>query len=188
MLDVDVEHGEISNKKTRKRVAEALAIVQREDPGLEISITLGANEAGPEASGQSLIADAVAAGLAPTAWTVMPFDFGPAATDMGHASTRAVEALARDLATAYGISVQEAYEHSGISSMNGRTDEEAETVTLDDFGRMLAFAQLHHLARLTFWSVNRDRECPGSITVSDECSGISQAPSAFTDVIAQYHG
>jgi hypothetical protein len=49
---------------------------------------------------------------------------------------------------------------------------------------MLAFAQLHHLARFTFWSVNRDRQC-GAV---EECSGIQQAPFAFTDVIAEYHG
>ena len=45
-IDIDIEHGEIANKKTRKRVVEALAIVQREDPGIEISITLGSTPGG----------------------------------------------------------------------------------------------------------------------------------------------
>ncbi len=187
-IDVDIEHGEIANKKTRKRVVEALAIVQREDPAIEISITLGTAESGPEAQGLSLIDDAAAIGFQPTAWTIMPFDFGPAQSDMGHASIRAVEGLAGDLAAAYAINSEQAYAHAGISSMNGRTDESSETVTPGDFETILAFAQAHHLARLTFWSVNRDRECPGSVTVSDECSGISQAPWAFTKLIAQYHG
>jgi chitinase len=53
---------------------------------------------------------------------------------------------------------------------------------------MLAFAQLHHLARLTFWAVNRDRQCAGSQTPGEDCSGITQTPYAFTDVIAEYHG
>ncbi len=55
---------------------EALAIVQREDPGLEISITFGTAETGPEPDGHSLIADAAAIGFQPSAWTIMPFDFG----------------------------------------------------------------------------------------------------------------
>ena len=40
---------------------------------------------------------------------------------------------------------------------------------------MLAYAQQHHIARLTYWSVNRDRPC-GSGTGGDSCSGVSQQP------------
>ena len=45
-IDIDIEHGEFNNKKTRLRVIEALAVVQRENPGLEISITMGTAESG----------------------------------------------------------------------------------------------------------------------------------------------
>ncbi|MDQ0938965.1 hypothetical protein [Streptomyces sp. V1I1] len=43
-----------------------------------------------------------------------------------------------------------------------------------------------HLARLTFWSVNRDSPCTGG--GADICSGISQQPWDFTRVFAQYTG
>jgi len=187
-IDIDIEHGEFTSKKVRKRVVEALAIVQRADPELEISVTFGTEESGPDRNGRSLIADAAAIGFQPTVWTVMPFDFGPALTDMGHASTKAVEGLAQDLVSAYGISPATAYQHTGISSMNGETDEASEMVSIEDFDTMLSFAQLHHLGRLTFWSVNRDRPCVAGESSSDSCSGIAQQPYAFTDVIAQYHG
>jgi chitinase len=187
-IDIDIEHTEFTSKKVRKRVVEALAIVQAEDPGIEISITFGTAEAGPEADGQSLIADAAALGFQPSAWTIMPFDFGKPLTDMGHASIRAVEGLERDLASAYHVSAQAAYEHAGISSMDGQTDEASETVSVEDFRTMLAFAQQHHLARFTFWAVNRDRQCAGGESPGEDCSGISQTPYAFTDVIAEYHG
>ena len=59
----------------------------------------------------------------------------------------------------------------GISSMNGITDQN-ETVTVADFRTILAYAQQHHLARLTFWSVNRDRPCTGG--PADTCSGVGQ--------------
>jgi chitinase len=185
-IDIDIEHGEFTNAKTRKRVVQALSIVRGEDPGVEISITFGTEETGPEPDGRSLIADAAAIGFQPSAWTVMPFDFGPARTDMGHASIRALEGLQQDIASAYDITAAGAYEHAGISSMNGETDEPSETVSVEDFQTILAFAQLHHLARFTFWAVNRDRPCTGGETPGEDCSGIAQQPYAFTDVIGEF--
>ncbi|HEV2981219.1 MAG TPA: chitinase [Solirubrobacteraceae bacterium] len=187
-IDIDIEHAELSSAKTRTKVAQALAIVQAQDPGLEISITMPTGPAGPQRSEQSLIADAAAAGLHPSAWTVMPFDFGVAESNMGRTSIEAVEGLANDLQAAYGVSQAEALHHAGISSMNGHTDEADESVSGEDFATMLAFAREKHLARLTFWSVNRDRECAGATQGEDECSGVSQAPYAYSDLIAQYSG
>ncbi len=187
-IDVDIEHGEFTNKKVRKRVIEALSIVRAEDAGLEISVTFGTEEGGPESDGVSLIDDAAAIGFEPDAWTVMPFDFGRPLTDMGHASIRALEGLERDLVSAYGISAATAYQHAGISSMNGHTDEASETVSVEDFETMLAFAQQNHIARFTFWAVNRDRQCNSSENAGEDCSGITQQPYAFSDVIARYHG
>jgi chitinase len=187
-IDIDIEHGEFTSSKTRERVVQALAIVQREDPGIEISITFASDETGPESDGRSLIADAAALGFQPSAWTIMPFDFGRPQTDMGHASIRAVEGLAQDIASAYAIPTALAYQHAGISSMNGETDEASETVSVEGFQTMLGFAQLHHLARFTFWAVNRDRACEGSLNAGEDCSGIGQMPYAFSDVIAEYHG
>jgi chitinase len=50
---------------------------------------------------------------------------------------------------------------------------------------MLAFAREKHPARLRFWSVNRDRECAGANKGEDECSGVSQAPYPYSDLLAQ---
>ena len=46
-IDIDIEHTELSSKATRLRVAQALAIVQAHDPGLEISITMPTGLSGP---------------------------------------------------------------------------------------------------------------------------------------------
>ncbi len=187
-IDIDIEHTEIASKKTRMRVIEALALVQRARPGIEISTTFGAGEAGPERDGQSLIADAASIGLQPSVWTVMPFDFGAPVADMGAVSIAAVEGLARELAARYGISTALAYEHAGISSMNGQTDESDETVGASDFAAMLAFAGQHHLGRMSFWAVDRDRPCTGHRDASESCSGIAQRPYEFSELLAQYHG
>jgi hypothetical protein len=187
-IDIDIEHGEFTNKKTRQRVIAALAIVQHANPGIEISITFGTAENGPEPDGKSLIADAAAIGFQPTVWSIMPFDFGARVTNMGQTSIAAAEGLERDLVSVYGLSPEAAYQHIGISSMNGQTDESDETVSIGDFQTMLTFAQQNHLARFTFWSINRDRACGGEDDDSDSCSGIAQQPYEFADLVAQYHG
>jgi hypothetical protein len=117
----------------------------------------------------------------------MPFDFGAPVSDMGTVSIQAAEGLEADVASAYGESATAAYAHIGISSMNGNTDESDETVSLSDFQQILTFAQTEHLARLTFWAVNRDRACSSGLSLgAGSCSGIDQALSAFTDLLSQY--
>jgi chitinase len=186
-IDIDIEHNELRSAKVRQRVTAALALLQSADPGLEISITFPSMQSGPEASGRSLIADGVAAGLHPGSWTIMPFDFGPPVGTMAEASIQALQALAGDLAAAYGISEAAAYEQAGISTMNGDTDQRTETVGEGDFAQILSFAAAEHLARVSFWSVNRDRPCGGR-GPEEDCSGISQAPFAFSTMLAGYHG
>ena len=188
-IDIDIEHKEMASRKTRMRVVEALAEVQKADPGLEISITMGTEEAGPGKTELSLISQAAAISFQPTVWTIMPFDFGPPASDMGDASIRAVEGLAADLASTYHLTLAAAYERAGISSMNGDTDEASETVGLADFQAIADFANEHHLGRLSFWSINRDRPCKGREAAPEgECSGVAQAPYAFSGIDASYHG
>jgi len=129
---------------------------------------------------------AAADGLRVDAWTIMPFDFSVNVPDMGQASVQAAEALKNDLMSAFHESASAAYQTMGISSMNGRTDT-GEVIRVADFETILRYTQAHHLARLAFWSVNRDRRCmPGS--TADSCSGIAQAPYAFTRTIAGYRG
>lgn len=187
-IDIDIEHGEMSSAKVRNRVVAALATVARTNPGLEIYVTFGTSPTGPEAKGAAMISYAASIGFLPTAWTVMPFDFGgSASTNMGQASITAVQGLARLVQSAYRSTLATAYLHSGISSMNGRTDD-GETVSVSDFQSILAFAQQNHLGRLTFWSVNRDRPCDGTTTSADSCSGVAQTPYSYSKVVAQYQG
>ncbi len=187
-IDIDIEHGEFTSRKVRARVLAALKLTQQANSGLEISITMGTGEEGPEATGAKLIDEAAAISLEPTVWTVMPFDFGTPRTDMGHASERALQGTEADVAAAYGLPSATAYEHVGVSSMNGQTDEASETVSETDFQTILAFAEEHHLGRVSFWAVNRDRPCQAKGAPEEECSGISQTPLAFTSLLAGYHG
>ena len=187
-VDIDIEHGEFTSAQVRLRVVTALAELQAARPGVAITVTFGSTPTGPDADGQSLIADAAGLGFQPYAWTIMPFDFGVPETDMGATTVAAAQGLHADLMSAYGESSAVAYAHLGISTMNGRTDESDETVSEADFATILAYARTDHLARLTFWMVDRDRACPAGVVAGNSCSGIAQADWAFTALDAQFTG
>ncbi|WP_371655608.1 MULTISPECIES: chitinase [unclassified Streptomyces] len=186
-LDIDIENTEFSNGTVRKRVVDALKIVKTNNPGIVTYVTMGTTPGGPDANGKDLIKKGAAAGLANDGWVIMPFDFGGHSGSMGSATVSALEGLKAAVKSAYGYGDDTAYRHIGVSSMNGKTDEAGETVTTGDFQTILGYAKQHHIARYSFWSVNRDRQC-GSGGSGDACSGISQAPYAFTKIVVQYTG
>ncbi|MFI2204202.1 lectin [Streptomyces sp. NPDC020192] len=181
-IDIDIEADAYSNATVQQRTVDALKTVKANNPGLKVYITIGTGQSGPDTS---LINRAASSGLTVDAWAIMPFDFGGAGQNMGNLTTQAAEGLKSALKNAYGYSDDQAYRDMGISSMNGVTDNN-ETVTVNDFRTILAYAQQHHLARLTFWSANRDRPCTGG--PADSCSGVSQSDWDYTRVFAGYTG
>ena len=181
-IDIDLEADAYSNPTVQQRTVDALKAVKANNSGLKVYITIGTGQSGPDTS---LINRAASSGLAVDAWAIMPFDFGGAGQNMGNLTTQAAEGLRTALKNAYGYSDDQAYRDMGISSMNGITDQN-ETVTVNDFRTILAYAQQHHLARLTFWSANRDRPCTGG--PADSCSGVSQSDWDYTRVLSAYTG
>ncbi|MFJ8029132.1 MULTISPECIES: lectin [Streptomyces] len=181
-IDIDLEADAYGNPTVQQRTVDALKTVKANNPGLKVYITIGTGQSGPDTG---LIDRAAASGLTVDAWAIMPFDFGGAGQNMGNLTTRAAEGLKNALKNAYHYSDDQAYRDMGISSMNGVTDDN-ETVTVNDFRTILAYAQQHHLARLTFWSANRDRPCTGG--PADSCSGVSQSAWDYTRVFAGYTG
>ncbi|MDH6216601.1 lectin [Streptomyces pseudovenezuelae] len=181
-IDIDIEADAYSNGTVQQRTVDALKTVKANNPGIKVYITIGTGQSGPDTS---LINRAHSSGLTVDAWAIMPFDFGGAGQNMGNLTVQAAEGLKNALKSAYGYSDDTAYRDMGISSMNGITDNN-ETVTVADFRTILAYAQQHHLARLTFWSANRDRPCTGG--PADSCSGVSQANWDYTRVFSAYTG
>ncbi|MEV6833011.1 lectin [Streptomyces sp. NPDC051133] len=181
-IDIDIEADAYSNGTVQQRTVDALKTVKANNPGLKVYITQGTGQSGPDTG---LIDRAASSGLTVDAWTIMPFDFGGAGQNMGNLTTQAAEGLKNALKNAYHYSDDQAYRDMGISSMNGVTDNN-ETVTVNDFRTILAYAQTHHLARLTFWSANRDRPCTGG--PADSCSGVAQSDWDYTRVFAAYTG
>jgi hypothetical protein len=181
-IDIDIEADAYSDATVQQRTVDALKTIRAGNPSVKIFVTIGSGQSGPDTS---LINRAASAGFAPDSWTIMPFDFGGAGQNMGTLTVQAAEGLKNALKTAYGYSDDTAYQHSGISSMNGVTDQQ-ETVTLTDFTTIRDYAAAHHLSRLTFWSANRDRPCTSG--GADSCSGVSQQNWDYTRIFAGYTG
>ncbi|MFS7872961.1 chitinase [Streptomyces asiaticus] len=186
-IDIDIESTEFENATVRQRVIDALKTVKQKNSGIKVYVTFGTTTSGPDSNGKDLVRRGATAGLDVDGWTVMPFDFGQGSIDMAAATKSAVDGLKNTVASAYGLSSDAAYRKVGFSSMNGKTDVAGETISLNNFKDMVSYAKGHHLARVSFWSLNRDRKC-GSGTDGDACSGIDQGTYDFTKALAGYNG
>lgn len=186
-IDIDIENTEFHSNTVQQRVIVALKIVKLKNPGIKTYLTIGTDQGGPDSWGLRMIRKGGAAKLDNDGWVVMPFAFGGGTTNMATLSKKAAGGLKNRVKSAYGYSDDVAYRHIGISSMNGKAGN-GERVSVADFKNMLAYANRHHLARFTYWAVNRDRPCGGANDTGAECSGISQQPYEFTKVIASYAG
>ncbi|GAA3532933.1 chitinase [Amycolatopsis ultiminotia] len=182
-IDLDIENtDEFENEAVQDRILNAVKITKDKNPGLRVVITMGTGTDGPNDWGKRLISQAKALGADVDVWSVMPFDFSDGG-DMAAMTESAVDGLATQLKSTFGWDDATAYQRSGLSSMNGNTDNAGETVSVDDFTAIRDYATGHHLGRFTFWATNRD--CSGGGT---DCSGIDQDQYAFTKIVAGYQG
>ncbi|MEU9283395.1 carbohydrate binding domain-containing protein [Streptomyces sp. NPDC048275] len=185
-IDVDIENtDEFENATVQDRILNALKIVKANNPGLRTIITFGTSTTGPNYWGGRLIDQAKALNANIDVFTIMPFDFGGGA-DMYGNTVGATEGLKTKLKSAFGWDDATAYAHIGISGMNGLSDQQ-ELTSPAIWTQIRDWANSHHIARLAYWSVNRDRPCPGGGVVSN-CSGISQNTWQFTSITAGFTG
>ncbi|CAL9362658.1 hypothetical protein SUDANB176_00707 [Streptomyces sp. enrichment culture] len=155
-IDVDIENtDEFENAAVQDRILNALRIVKRNNPGLRTVLTFPTLSTGPNSWGNRLIERAHALDADIDNFTIMPFNFGGAA-DMYGSTVNATEGLKAKLTSVFGWTDAEAYAHIGISGMNGSSDT-GEVTTPRIWTQIRDWANSHHIGRLAFWSVNRDR-------------------------------
>ncbi|MEV6962114.1 carbohydrate binding domain-containing protein [Streptomyces sp. NPDC051207] len=185
-IDIDIENSdEFENAVVQDRILNALRIVKANNPGLRTIITFGTTTTGPTYWGNRLIEQAKALNANIDVFTIMPFDFNGGA-DMYGNTVNATEGLKNKLKSTFGWDDATAYARIGISGMNGLSDQQELTSTAA-WTQIRDWANSRHIARLAFWSVNRDRPCPGG-GVTAHCSGISQGNWQFTSITAGFTG
>ncbi|WP_336109911.1 carbohydrate binding domain-containing protein [Streptomyces sp. PTD9-10] len=185
-IDMDIENtDEFENEAVQAKILTALKTVKANNPGLKTIVTFGTSTTGPTYYGNRLIEQAQSLGAGIDVFTIMPFDFG-GGSDMYGNTVNAAEGLKNKLKSTFGWDDATAYSHIGISGMNGLSDQQ-ENTTPAIWTQIRDWANSHHIARLAYWAVNRDRPCPGGGVVSN-CSGISQNTWQFTSITAGFTG
>ncbi|MET7678093.1 carbohydrate binding domain-containing protein [Streptomyces seoulensis] len=185
-IDMDIENtDEFENEAVQAKILTALKTVKANNPGLKTIVTFGTTTTGPTYYGNRLIEQAKSIGADIDVFTIMPFDFG-GGSDMYGNTVNAAEGLKAKLKSTFGWDDATAYSHIGISGMNGLSDQQ-ENTTPEIWTKIRDWSNSHHIARLAYWAVNRDRPCAGGGVVSN-CSGINQSTWQFTSITAGFTG
>lgn len=192
-IDFDIEGAAIADTAANARRDQALAQLQAQDNGLQVSFTLPVLPSGLTQDGINLLTGAASAGVQISAVNVMAMDYGDAnapnpAGMMGTFAIDAATATDAQVASVLGISDAAAWSKVSVTPMIGVNDQSDEIFMLSDAQQLVSFAAGKHLAWLSMWSAGRDQQCSGGASGSAQptCSGISQAPLAFMKALGQY--
>ena len=192
-LDFDIEGAAVDNTAANSRRDQALAALQQQDKGLQISFTLPVLPSGLTPDGVAVLTGAAQAGVQISAVNVMAMDYGdgPAPNPAGNMGPYAIDAATAtdaQVASVLGISDSAAWPKIAVTPMIGVNDTSDEIFTVANAQQLAAFAASKHLAWLSMWSAGRDQECPGGAQPSAEptCSSIVQSPGAFMTALGAY--
>ena len=147
---------------------QALAALQKTNPGLSITYTFPATTAGLTQDKLQILQNALKDGVKVDVVNIMTFDFGPPSGDMEAEIVSSAQGAETQLASIHISPVL------GITPMIGMTDQH-ETFTIDDANKLRDFAQQHNY-QLSMWTIGRDkglrwRCCRNRITNVQWCCG-----------------
>ncbi|WP_217650006.1 chitinase, partial [Streptomyces sp. CC77] len=186
-VDFDVEGAALPDTAANTRRAQAVARLQKDHPGLDVSFTLPVMPEGLTQPGVGLLADARKNGVRIGAVNIMAMDYGPAYSgDMGTYAVQAATATQAQVKAVLGLSDAAAWKTVAVTPMIGVNDVTTEVFRVDDATQLAAFARSKGIAWLSMWSATRDKQCPdGAVNRADAtCSSILQEPLAFTKAFA----
>ncbi|WP_125100548.1 chitinase [Leucobacter chromiireducens] len=194
-IDMDIEGELLGDHAAIERQARAIRAVQEgTSDGLEVWLTLPIAPSGLTADGLAAVRTYLQAGVVVAGVNAMTMNYNSGLDepliDTILGSLTGLHGQLRTLAQEEGTPVGEATAWSkiGATPMIGQNDVRDEVFTLADARALSAFAAEHGMARLSMWSLNRDRECdnnwPDPKQVSDSCSGVDQGDERFSLTLA----
>lgn len=201
-VDLDIERDALDDAAATARRAAAIAQLQKqrsaEGTSLQVWLTLPVAPDGLTAQGSAQVSAMLDGGAEIAGVNAMTMDFNADdhAASTSSLAISALNATARqvtDLWSAHGRALPPggAWALLGATPMIGQSDIEREVFTLDDARALAAFASAQGIARMSMWSVNRDRTCGSNYPlvhrVSPQCSGIDQAGVSFAGILADGH-
>jgi hypothetical protein len=185
-IDMDIEGAATQDPVSIQRRSQALAIVQRNNPGLKISITLPVLPTGLTASGVNVVTAARDAGVNVDLVNVMAMDYYQGPADQGAKAIAAARSTQAQVKSIFGLTDAAAWKKVGVTPMIGVNDSRDEIFLQKDARALVDFARTVHLGMLSFWEQGRDANaCTGALY---RCTNIAQSPYEFSRIFAGYTG
>ncbi|MFG3011250.1 cellulose binding domain-containing protein [Streptomyces cinerochromogenes] len=188
-VDFDVEGGALPDTAANTRRAQAIAKLQAQHPGLDVSFTLPVMPEGLTQDGVNLLANAKANGVKTTTVNIMAMDYGASYSgDMGTYAEQAATATQAQVKSVLGLSDSAAWKAVAVTPMIGVNDVASEVFKVEDATQLVDFAKSKGLGWLSMWSATRDKECAGGAkpTADATCSSVTQEKSAFSKAFGAY--
>jgi chitinase len=182
-LDFDIEQDPVLTDSVNKMRGQALALAQKAK-GIKVAFTLAANPSpggGLTSQGQSVVSNALAAGVVVSHVNLMTMDYGDSFGGMPLAPVvigSLNDGHAQIMSLVPGISSATAWGMVGVIPMIGKNDD-SEVFSLDDAKTLAQFAKTNQLGLVSFWSIDRDQ--PG--TDYNNASTVESTNFAFDDIL-----
>ncbi|MFE9443302.1 chitinase [Streptomyces sp. NPDC006602] len=187
--DFDIEGDELTDSDSVALRSEAIAALQEERTGLEVSFTLPVMPSGLDAAGLALLESANEHDVQVSTVNLMTMNYGESYDgDMGDYALTSARAAHGQLKDVFGLADAAAWRGMALTSMIGVNDVDNETFTLSDAAQVRSFAEEKGIAWVSMWSTERDQQCEegssGQDDAATDCSGVEQSSGAFAKAFA----
>ncbi|KAJ3318219.1 hypothetical protein HDV06_000762 [Boothiomyces sp. JEL0866] len=177
-IDFDIEGDQLPNTAANTRRAQAIAAIQKANPGITVSFTLPVLQSGLTGDGTNFLAALKSNGVRLDILNVMAMDYGGAVSEMGQAAISATKATYTQAQQAGFPNVK-----MGITPMIGNNDSAGETFTVAHAQEVVQFAQqTSYVQWVSFWSLQRDTATSGPLYASSQ---ISQTNFQFSNTFSK---
>ena len=183
-MDFDIEGAAIDDTSANNLRNQAVAQLEKNDPGLQVSYTLPVLPTGLTSAGVAVLQSAETNGAAIAAVNVMAMDYGSSFPgDMATLAEESVTATAAQVRSVWtSLSTAQSLAKMAVTPMIGVNDAgTSETFTLADASSLAGWAKSNGLAWTSFWSATRDSQCSGGALTyaADDCSSVLQTAGEF---------
>ncbi len=198
-IDFDIEGAAVAQRASVDRRNVAIAGLQQAAAAagrkLEVSYTLPVLPTGLTPDGVYVLQSAVQRGVNLDVVNIMAMDYGDSAAPspqgrMGDYAIQAATNLFNQLKSVYGSAKTDAqlWQMVGITPMIGLNDVTTEVFDQQEAREVLAFAEQLGIGRLSFWSLNRDRQNLGGTLnhVDLMSSSILQSQFEFSRIFGTF--
>jgi len=201
-IDFDIEGAWVADPVTVERRSRAIAALQVDMAAagrdLYVWYTLPVLPDGLTLDGLNVVQSALNHGVELAGVNIMAMDYGDQAAPnpqgrMGDYAIQAATNLFHQLKILYfnaGIpkTDEELWQMTGITPMIGLNDVITEIFDQPEAVEVFDFACQQNIGLLSFWSLNRDRECPGGPcpNVCPNCSSVPQTPFEFSQIFLPF--